>query len=216
MAMPLTTLPSYKHWLPATYVPLEVEDPLTLSAPPVWYSELWLPWEFASQLLQCISIASHIAVLPIQFPTQLLDSHVTATNTTFDSFLFLLFPTQLIQGVRKCSNINVQYLGDPLLQPIRSFENATLVRWLYHISCHLNKRVGVAGYTITGALISWFMVHLVCTIFSHQYATQLAAVGSSDSLWSKLLLQLLAPPPPSLLTQPHTDEWYVNIYKWLF
>ena len=88
MAMALTTLPSYKHWLPATCVPLEVEDPLTLSASPVWYSELWLPWEFTSQLPQCISIASYIAVLPIQFPTQLLDSHVTATNTTFDSFLF--------------------------------------------------------------------------------------------------------------------------------
>ena len=52
------------------------------------------------------------------------------------------------------------------------------MRWLYHISCHLNQR----------------------------YATQLAAVGSSDSLWSKLLLQLLTPPPPSLLTSPHTDE----------
>ena len=57
---------------------------------------------------------------------------------------------------------------------------------------------------------SLFMVHLVCTVFSHQYATQLAAVGSSDSLWSKLLLQLLAPPPPSLFTPPHTDEWYVG------
>ena len=54
------------------------------------------------------------------------------------------------------------------------------------------------------------LVHLVCTVFSHQYAAQLAAVGSSDSLWSKLLLQLLAPPPPSLLTPPHTDEWYVG------
>ena len=32
---------------------------------------------------------------------------------------------QLIQGERKCSNINVQYLGDPLLQPIRCFENMT-------------------------------------------------------------------------------------------
>ena len=48
---------------------------------------------------------------------------------------------QLIQGVRKCSNINVQYLGDPVLQPIRSFENAALVRGLYRISCHLNERV---------------------------------------------------------------------------
>ena len=63
--------------------------------------------------------------------------------------------------------------------------------------------------TMVQVTISWFMVYLVCIVFSCQYAAQLTAVGSSDSLWSKLLLQLLAPPPPSLLTPPH-DQWYVN------
>ena len=108
--------------------------------------------------------------------------------------------------------------SDPLRMPLLWGGCTTSpVTWTRGLVWLVIKRVDVAdgcgwlyNHWCIDVMISWFMVHLVCTVFSHQYATQLAAVGSSDSLWSKLLLQLLAPPPPSLLTQPHTDEWYVN------
>ncbi|KAM9329217.1 sphingomyelin phosphodiesterase 4 [Gastrophryne carolinensis] len=44
---------------------------------------------------------------------------------------------QIINGLRK---FDIQYQGDPELQPIRSYENATLVRLLYQVSHVLNSR----------------------------------------------------------------------------
>ncbi|XP_072271682.1 sphingomyelin phosphodiesterase 4 isoform X2 [Pyxicephalus adspersus] len=44
---------------------------------------------------------------------------------------------QIINGLRK---FDIQYQGDPELQPIRSYENATLVRLLYQLSRALNFR----------------------------------------------------------------------------
>ncbi|XP_053326443.1 sphingomyelin phosphodiesterase 4 isoform X2 [Spea bombifrons] len=44
---------------------------------------------------------------------------------------------QIINGLRK---FDIEYNGDPELQPIRSFENATMVRLLYRLSCSLNER----------------------------------------------------------------------------
>ncbi|XP_077317682.1 sphingomyelin phosphodiesterase 4 isoform X1 [Lithobates pipiens] len=44
---------------------------------------------------------------------------------------------QIINGLRK---FDIQYQGDPELQPIRSYENATLVRLLYQLSQALNSR----------------------------------------------------------------------------
>ncbi|XP_069613460.1 sphingomyelin phosphodiesterase 4 isoform X2 [Ranitomeya imitator] len=46
---------------------------------------------------------------------------------------------QIINGLRK---FDLQYYGDPELQPIRSYENATLVRFLYQLSSVLNERFG--------------------------------------------------------------------------
>lgn len=46
---------------------------------------------------------------------------------------------QMINGLRK---FDIQYYGDPELQPIRSYENATLVRFLYQLSSVLNERFG--------------------------------------------------------------------------
>ncbi|XP_073419876.1 sphingomyelin phosphodiesterase 4 isoform X1 [Dendrobates tinctorius] len=46
---------------------------------------------------------------------------------------------QIINGLRK---FDIQYYGDPELQPIRSYENATLVRFLYQLSSVLNERFG--------------------------------------------------------------------------
>ncbi|XP_066459665.1 sphingomyelin phosphodiesterase 4 isoform X2 [Eleutherodactylus coqui] len=46
---------------------------------------------------------------------------------------------QIINGLRR---FDIQYLGDPELQPIRSYENATLVRFLYQLSSVLNERFG--------------------------------------------------------------------------
>ena len=60
--------------------------------------------------------------------------------------------SQVMQGLRKCSNMDIQYMGDPLLQPIRSFENATLVRALYHLSCGLNDRV---SFILSSVVSTW-------------------------------------------------------------
>uniref|UniRef100_A0A6I8STI2 Sphingomyelin phosphodiesterase 4 n=1 Tax=Xenopus tropicalis TaxID=8364 RepID=A0A6I8STI2_XENTR len=44
---------------------------------------------------------------------------------------------QIINGLRK---FEVEYRGDPELQPIRSYENAMLVRYLFRLSSVLNER----------------------------------------------------------------------------
>lgn len=44
----------------------------------------------------------------------------------------------MMNGLRR---FEVKYSGDPELQPIRSFENAALVRLLYKLSTHVNKKV---------------------------------------------------------------------------
>nr|XP_020467823.1 sphingomyelin phosphodiesterase 4 isoform X2 [Monopterus albus] len=46
---------------------------------------------------------------------------------------------QIINGLRR---FDIQYQGDPELQPIRSYENALLVRLFYRISCLVNERFG--------------------------------------------------------------------------
>ncbi|XP_054473809.1 sphingomyelin phosphodiesterase 4 isoform X2 [Anoplopoma fimbria] len=46
---------------------------------------------------------------------------------------------QIISGLRR---FDIQYQGDPELQPIRSYENALLVRLFYRISSLLNDRFG--------------------------------------------------------------------------
>ncbi|XP_068171017.1 sphingomyelin phosphodiesterase 4 isoform X2 [Antennarius striatus] len=46
---------------------------------------------------------------------------------------------QIISGLRR---FDIQYQGDPELQPIRSYENAALVRLLYRVSALLNQRLG--------------------------------------------------------------------------
>ena len=40
-----------------------------------------------------------------------------------------------------------------------------------------------------------------------QLASQLASIGSSERFLSKLLLQLLAPPPPTLQAAPTTERY---------
>lgn len=47
--------------------------------------------------------------------------------------------SQIINGLRR---FDIQYQGDPELQPIRSYENAALVRLLYRISTAINERFG--------------------------------------------------------------------------
>ncbi|KAM3939237.1 sphingomyelin phosphodiesterase 4 isoform 2-T2 [Leptodactylus fuscus] len=54
-------------------------------------------------------------------------------------YLTSLGRQQVINGLRK---FDIQYQGDPELQPIRSYENATLVRFLYQLSSFLNERFG--------------------------------------------------------------------------
>lgn len=50
----------------------------------------------------------------------------------------IAFCIQLVNGLRR---FEVEYTGDPDLQPIRSYENVTLVRMLHTISCYINTRV---------------------------------------------------------------------------
>ena len=63
---------------------------------------------------------------------------------------------QLINGFRKCSNVDIHYQGDPILQPIRSFENAFLVRALYRLSCCLNQKVSIDWSDLKQKL------HIIC------------------------------------------------------
>ncbi|XP_035246878.1 sphingomyelin phosphodiesterase 4 isoform X1 [Anguilla anguilla] len=46
---------------------------------------------------------------------------------------------QIINGLRR---FEIQYQGDPELQPIRSYENATLVRFLFRVASLINQRFG--------------------------------------------------------------------------
>ncbi|XP_026995784.1 sphingomyelin phosphodiesterase 4 isoform X2 [Tachysurus fulvidraco] len=46
---------------------------------------------------------------------------------------------QIINGLRQ---FEIKYQGDPELQPIRSYENAFLVRMLYQLSSFINERLG--------------------------------------------------------------------------
>lgn len=50
-------------------------------------------------------------------------------------FFFII---QMINGLRR---FEIHYSGDPELQPIRSYENPSLVRLLYQLSTYLNAKV---------------------------------------------------------------------------
>uniref|UniRef100_A0A665TUH0 Sphingomyelin phosphodiesterase 4 n=1 Tax=Echeneis naucrates TaxID=173247 RepID=A0A665TUH0_ECHNA len=52
---------------------------------------------------------------------------------------------QIINGLRR---FDIQYQGDPELQPIRSYESALLVRLFYRISSLVNERFGVHMSTL--------------------------------------------------------------------
>eukprot|EP01135_Chromosphaera_perkinsii_P011252 Nk52_evm33s2367 gene=Nk52_evmTU33s2367 len=52
---------------------------------------------------------------------------------------------QIARGLRKCTNKNVPYIGDPVTQPIRSYENAFLVRKLNALSIYLNTKFELSG-----------------------------------------------------------------------
>lgn len=49
---------------------------------------------------------------------------------------------QIINGLRR---FDIHYQGDPELQPIRSYENALLVRLFYRISSLINDRVSAVS-----------------------------------------------------------------------
>ena len=46
-----------------------------------------------------------------------------------------------MNGLRR---FDIDYSGDPDLQPIRSYESAILVRALHHLGTFLNFRVGIS------------------------------------------------------------------------
>ena len=51
-----------------------------------------------------------------------------------------------MNGLRK---FEIGYNGDPDLQPIRSFENSTLVRVLHRLSTRVNKMVNYLYYNLS-------------------------------------------------------------------
>lgn len=59
---------------------------------------------------------------------------------------------QIISGLRR---FDIQYQGDPELQPIRSFENGALVRLLYWLSCWINHQVAAGHHTHTHTPVQW-------------------------------------------------------------
>ena len=81
-------------------------------------------------------------------------------------------PLQLIQGLRKSSNLHVPYLGDPLLQPIRSYENAALVRCLHSLSTHLNDKVGSLS------------AHCWCVVYNTHFYLQVILTMYTFALFS--------------------------------
>ena len=75
-------------------------------------------------------------------------NHNIRTLYMYISICLSICVMQLVQGVRKCSNMKVPYLGDPLLQPVRSYENTWLVRCLHSWSLYLNDRVSPAAANV--------------------------------------------------------------------
>ena len=82
-------------------------------------------------------------------PSNTQFNHNIRTLYMYISICLSICVMQLVQGVRKCSNMKVPYLGDPLLQPVRSYENTWLVRCLYSWSLYLNDRVSPTVYVYT-------------------------------------------------------------------
>lgn len=68
-------------------------------------------------------------------------SRVTQRQNTVTLCVCVWPCAQIINGLRR---FEIHYQGDPELQPIRSYENALLVRLLYSISSLLNEWVSAA------------------------------------------------------------------------
>lgn len=87
---------------------------------------------------------------------------------------------QIINGLRR---FELQYQGDTELQPIRSYENAALVRLLFRLSSVLNERVSTALPALG------FPLHLplLCST-SACYHTSALTPSSLCSRWHFLLV----------------------------
>ena len=109
-------------------------------------------------------------------------------------------------GLRLCNQSRVMPLCDPLLQPIRSYENKVLVRLLYRLSSHLNDKVKLhiiclAVIPIALGLselemwdVSTRLTSCLSLPPSSQLSSQLILIGTSDRFFYKFLLQFLTPP----------------------
>lgn len=78
---------------------------------------------------------------------------------------------------------NIKYEGDPDLHPIRSTENAFLVRTLYQISLKINELVN------NKVKLSYKFI-----IFFLQYGPVFYRLYHSPSFWGRLSRELLCPP----------------------
>ncbi|XP_041915155.1 sphingomyelin phosphodiesterase 4 isoform X2 [Alosa sapidissima] len=112
---------------------------------------------------------------------------------------------QIINGLRR---FDIEYHGDPELQPIRSFENAFLVRVLYQVSSFINNRFGdhmaalcsrpdflgcVGRHYLTSAPVSRRSPTTRRSLERHtRPRLSLRGLGSYRTLLSALLLYLLA------------------------
>ncbi|XP_053295050.1 sphingomyelin phosphodiesterase 4 isoform X1 [Pleuronectes platessa] len=96
---------------------------------------------------------------------------------------------QIINGQRR---FDLQYQGDPELQPIRSYENALLVRLFYRISSLLNDRFG--GHMSALCSRPDFLGRLGC----HYLTIPDSTTRTSQSPVSRLRLERNRPPRLSL------------------
>ncbi|XP_048370477.1 sphingomyelin phosphodiesterase 4 isoform X1 [Sphaerodactylus townsendi] len=69
---------------------------------------------------------------------------------------------QIINGLRR---FPVEYQGDPELQPIRSYESTTLVRWLFRLSSAINRRFAGSMETLCAkeGFLGGFCRYHLCT-----------------------------------------------------
>ena len=98
-------------------------------------------------------------------------SHAYHKHNALLVLCWIYYLLQVMQGLRKCSSLDIEYMGDPVLQPIRSFENATLVRALHHLSCGLNDRVQscqvLMRFTMSLAVVCICDITVCCSVDEH-------------------------------------------------
>ena len=129
-------------------------------------------------------------------------------------------PLQLIQGLRKSSNLHVPYLGDPLLQPIRSYENAALVRCLHSLSTHLNDKVGSLS-AHCWCMVYTFYLQVILTMYTSVsvfsfYCTNVHCTNTCIYMCTFLLLRRDTYSKPMYIMYMYMYIMYMYMYMYIY